>query len=202
MVKCKGVKMKVCIFGAASAHIDDIYIKKVEELGKLLAERGHSLVFGAGATGLMGAAARGFKEGNGYIHGVIPEFFREEGVEVIYGECDNITYTETMSQRKAIMEDDCDAFVITPGGIGTFEEFFEVLTLKQLSRHQKAIIIYDIENYYCELEKFMKVAYERKFITFKCYEMYSYANSAKEVIDLLENYKPDGTPWQKLKIGD
>ena len=202
MVKCKGVKMKVCIFGAASAHIDDIYIKKVEELGKLLAERGHSLVFGAGATGLMGAAARGFKEGNGYIHGVIPELFREEGVEVIYGECDNITYTETMSQRKAIMEDDCDAFVITPGGIGTFEEFFEVLTLKQLGRHQKAIIIYDIENYYCELEKFMKVAYERKFITFKCYEMYSYANSAKEVIDLLENYKPDGTPWQKLKIGD
>lgn len=75
--------MKICIFGAASAHIDDIYIKKVEELGELLAKRGHSLVFGAGATGLMGAAARGFKRGGGFIHGVIPKFFREESVEQI-----------------------------------------------------------------------------------------------------------------------
>ena len=74
--------MKICIFGAASAHIDDIYIKAVEELGEELAKRGHSLVFGAGATGLMGAAARGFKRGGGYIHGVIPEFFREESTRI------------------------------------------------------------------------------------------------------------------------
>lgn len=105
--------MKVCIFGAASAHIDDIYIKKVEELGEMLALRGHSLVFGAGATGLMGAAARGFKAGGGKIHGVIPEFFREESVEVIFGGCDKLTFTQTMSERKRIMEDECDAFIIT-----------------------------------------------------------------------------------------
>ena len=194
--------MKICIFGAASAHIDEIYINKVEYLGRYLAERGHTLVFGAGATGLMGAAARGFTEGKGYIHGVIPEFFREEGVELIYDKCDKMTYTKTMSERKKIMEDDCDAFIITPGGIGTFEEFFEVLTLKQLGRHSKPIIIFDIDGYYAELEKFIKVAYERKFITFKCYEMYSYANSAEEIAEYLENYVPDGTPWQKLKIGD
>ena len=120
--------MKICVFGAASAHIDDIYVKKIEELGEMLAKRGHSLVFGAGATGLMGAAARGFKRGGGYIHGIIPEFFREEGVEIIYDDCDKMTYTKTMSERKQKMEDDCDAFIIAPGGIGTFEEFFEVLT--------------------------------------------------------------------------
>ena len=78
--------MNICIFGAASAHIDEFYIKKVEALAKKLASRGHSLVFGAGATGLMGAAARGVKKGGGYIHGVIPEFFRDEGVELIYEE--------------------------------------------------------------------------------------------------------------------
>ena len=183
--------MKICIFGAASAHIDEIYIKKVEDLSQKLAKRGHSLVFGAGATGLMGAAARGFKKGNGYIHGVIPEFFRDESVEVIFGDCD-----------KRIMEDDCDAFIITPGGIGTFEEFFEVLTLKQLGRHKKAIAVFNIENYYDGLEEFMKQVYERKFINFKCYEMYSYFDTAEQIIDYLENYKPDGTPWQKLKIGD
>ncbi|MDE7182205.1 MAG: TIGR00730 family Rossman fold protein [Clostridia bacterium] len=194
--------MKICIFGAASAHIDEIYIKKVEELGEKLAKRGHSLVFGAGATGLMGAAARGFKRGGGYIHGVIPKFFRDEGVELIYDNCDKTTYTETMSERKKIMEDDADAFIITPGGIGTFEEFFEVLTLRQLGRHEKPIAIYNIENYYDDMEKFMQMVTERKFITFKCNEMYSYFDTAEEIISYLENYVPSGTPWQKLKIGD
>lgn len=194
--------MKICVFGAASAHIDDIYIKTVENLGEEMARRGHSLVFGAGATGLMGAAARGVKKGGGFIHGVIPHFFREEGVELIYEECDKITYTQNMAERKKTMEDEADAFIITPGGVGTFEEFFEVLTLKQLGRHDKPIAILNIENYYDDLEKFMKTVTERKFITFKCWEMYSYFNTVDEALNYLENYKPQGTPWQKLKIGD
>lgn len=194
--------MKICIFGAASAHIDEVYIKAVEKLGEMLAKRGHSLVFGAGATGLMGAAARGFKKGGGYIHGVIPKFFKEEDVEVIYTEVDKMTYTDTMSERKRIMEDDADAFIITPGGIGTFEEFFEVLTLKQLGRHDKPMVIYNIENYYDDLEKFMRTVTERKFITFKCSEMYENLTSDEEIINYLENYKPSGTSWRKLKIGD
>ena len=194
--------MKICVFGAASAHIDDIYIKTVENLGEEMARRGHSLVFGAGATGLMGAAARGVKKGGGFIHGVIPHFFREEGVELIYEECDKITYTQNMAERKKTMEDEADAFIITPGGVGTFEEFFEVLTLKQLGRHDKPIAILNIENYYDDLEKFMKTVTERKFITFKCWEMYSYFNTVDEALNYLENYKPQSTPWQKLKIGD
>ncbi len=194
--------MKICIFGAASAHIDEKYIQKTEELGFLLAKRGHSLVFGAGATGLMGAAARGFKRGGGKILGVIPQFFKDEGVEVIYGECDELIYTQTMSERKMRMEDEADAFIIVPGGIGTFEEFFEVLTLKQLGRHKKAIAIYNIGNYYDDLEKFMQSVAERKFITFKCYEMYSYFNDGESIADYLESYKPSGVGWRKLKIGD
>lgn len=194
--------MKICIFGAASAHIDDNYIKAVERLGKSLALRGHSLVFGAGGTGLMGAAARGFKAGGGHIHGVIPNFFREECVEVIYDGCDKITYTKTMAERKSVMEDLADAFIITPGGIGTFEEFFEVLTLKQLGRHGKAMAVFNIDGYYDDLEKFMQTVAERKFMTFKCGEMYEYFKDADKIIDYLENYKPKGSPWQKMKIGD
>lgn len=194
--------MKICVFGAASAHIDEIYIRETELLCEKLARRGHTLVFGAGATGLMGAAARGFKRGGGFVHGVIPHFFREEGVEAIYGDCDEITYTATMAERKAKMEDEAEAFVITPGGIGTFEEFFEVLTLKQLGRHNKAMVIFNIENYYDDLEKFMQTVTERKFITFKCNELYSVANSAEEVVSYLENYIPTSTPWKKLKTGD
>lgn len=194
--------MKICVFGAASDKIDGVYVDAVERLCEKLAKRGHSLVFGAGATGLMGAAARGFKFGGGYIHGVIPEFFREENVEALYGGCDKITYTENMSERKRKMEDDADAFIIAPGGIGTFEEFFEVLTLKQLGRHKKAIAVYNIENYYGEMQKFMSVALERKFLTFDCSKMYKLFTSEDEIIEYIENYKPDYDSWRKLKIGD
>ena len=194
--------MKICIFGAASAHIDDNYIKAVERLGKSLALRGHSLVFGAGGTGLMGAAARGFKAGGGHIHGVIPNFFREECVEVIYDGCDKITYTKTMAERKSVMEDLADAFIITPGGIGTFEEFFEVLTLKQLGRHGKAMAVFNIDGYYDDLEKFMQTVADKKFITFKCSQMYQCFTDECKMIYYIENYGGQTTPWQKLKIGD
>ena len=120
--------MKICVFGASSAHIDDKYIQVVEKLGEEMAKRGHSLVFGCGGTGLMGAAARGVKRGGGYIHGVVPTFFKQNGVEILFDECDKVTYTQTMRERKAIMEDDADAFIIVPGGVGTFEEFFEIVT--------------------------------------------------------------------------
>lgn len=194
--------MKICIFGAASAHIDDIYIKTVEELGEKLAKRGHELVFGAGATGLMGAAARGFKRGGGFVHGVIPEFFREENVECIYDGCDKLTFTKNMAERKTTMEDEAEAFIIVPGGIGTFEEYFEVLTLKQLGRHSKAMALYNIEGYYDDLEKFMQTVEERKFMNYDCSRMYECFNSAEEVIKYIENYVPQATPWHKLKTGE
>ncbi|MBO5784143.1 MAG: TIGR00730 family Rossman fold protein, partial [Clostridia bacterium] len=124
--------MKCCIFGAASPLIDQKYIEKTEDLGRFLAKNGHSLVFGAGANGLMGAAARGFSEEKGEIVGVIPHFFRDENIEEIFEDCTEIVYTETMQERKFTMEELADCFIIVPGGIGTFEVFFEVLTLKQL----------------------------------------------------------------------
>lgn len=194
--------MKICIFGAASTHIDQKYIDKAEALGEQLAKRGHSLVFGCGSTGLMGAAARGFKRGGGHIHGVVPTFFRDEAVERLFLDCDEITYTQTMAERKKTMEDSAEAFIILPGGVGTIEEFFEVLTLKELGRHDKAIAIYNVDGYYDNLEKFMQEVAERKFITFKCNELYSYFSSAEDIINYLENYVPEGTPWQKLKLGE
>ena len=194
--------MKICVFGASSAHIDDRYIQLVEELGEEIARRGHSLVFGAGGTGLMGAAARGIKKGGGYIHGVVPAFFKEEGVELLFHDCDKLTYTQTMRERKAIMEDDADAFIIVPGGVGTFEEFFEIVTLKQLNRHDKAIAVLNIENYYDELEVFMRTACERKFITKTCLTLYKVFGDIEDVLGYLENYVPQALPFSRTKLGD
>ena len=148
--------MKICVYGAASSKIDEKYVNDVYNLAKYLGERGHSLVFGAGSQGLMGAAARGFKDAGAKVFGVIPKFFEENGFEGIFYDADELHFTETMAERKQMMEDECDAFIIVPGGIGTFEEFFQVLTLKQLGRHKKAIVVYNSFGYYDELERIME----------------------------------------------
>ena len=191
--------MKICIFGAASAQIDRCYVEAVEDLAEKMAKRGHSLVFGAGGSGLMGAAARGTKRGGGYIHGVIPKFFREERLESIYDQRDELTFTDTMAERKTTMEDDCDAFIIVPGGIGTLEEFYEVITLKQLGRHHKAIAFYNLNGYYDTLEKFMHEMSEKKFMAAACHEMYRIFTDAEELFAYLETYVPDVTSARVLK---
>lgn len=194
--------MKICVFGASSAHIGNNYIQAVEALGENMVARGHSLVFGAGGTGLMGAAARGVRRAGGYVHGVVPLFFKEREIEQLFDDCDKVTYTETMRERKAVMEDDADAFIITPGGIGTFEEFYEVLTLKQLGRLDKAIAVFDVDGYYKELQAFMQTAVERKFITEGCLKLYGYFDDADKTLDYLEAYVPHGISIKKTKLGD
>ena len=193
--------MKICVFGAASYEINEKYIKLVEELGELMAKRGHELVFGAGGNGLMGAAARGVTNQNGKIYGIIPSFFRDETIEAIYDKCDQLIYTETMAQRKAKMEDLADAFIIVPGGIGTFEEFFEVLTLKQLGRHTKPIVIYDIDGYYKKLEEFLDFSISEKFIKDNCKQLYGYENDPVKVLDYIENDKQIKFDVHEMKQG-
>ena len=191
--------MRVCVYGASSSHIDKEYILKGEELGKILAERGHNLVFGAGSDGMMGAAARGFKAGGANIHGVIPKFFEENGYEAIFYDADKITYTQTMAERKAIMEDECEAFIITPGGIGTFEEFFQVLTLKQLGRHKKAIVLYNINGYYEPIKQLIQSGIDSKFINNECEKLCVFVDTAEEVVNYIESYSTDDIKWQSLK---
>jgi hypothetical protein len=191
--------MKICVFGAASDHIDKIYIQKVEELGEKMAKRGHSLVFGCGGTGVMGAVARGVKKGGGYIHGVVPSFFRDCGIEGLFEDCDMVTYTETMRERKAIMEDDADAFIVAPGGVGTLEELYEIITLKQLNRHDKAIVLFNIDDYYNSLQDFMVMSTERKFLTPHCLKLYEIFSDADKILDYLEAYVPNVIPFTQAK---
>ena len=191
--------MRICIFGAASDKIERKYITDCYELAKLLAKRGHDLVFGAGGEGLMGAAARGFKENGGKVHGVIPYFFEENGYEAIFKDCDELTRTDTMAERKRIMEDEADAFIIVPGGIGTLEEFFEVLTLKQLGRHKKAIVIYNSHGFYTNFDISLDQIISQKFVNEECKMLYKTLNSREEVVDYIENYSADGISWDLLK---
>ena len=191
--------MKICIFGAASDKIDKKYIDDCYNLAKTLALRGHELVFGAGGEGLMGAAARGFKEFGAKIHGVIPYFFDENGYEAIFKDCDELTRTESMAERKRIMEDEAEAFIVVPGGIGTLEEFFEVLTLKQLGRHKKAIVIYNSYGFYTAFDKSLDEIISKKFVNEECKLLYKTLDSHEAVADYIENYSADGIIWDLLK---
>ena len=185
--------MRICVYGAASPTIDKKYIELVEKMGQEMANRGHSLVFGGGGNGLMGAAARGVKSGGGYILGVIPKFFDEENVEAICDFCDELIQPDTMRQRKQLMEDNSDAFIIVPGGIGTFEEFFEILTLKQLCRHNKPIALYNLMGYYNDINYAIEQSMKKNFIRDNCKELYYMTDDLDDLLHYIE------TPVDKIR---
>ena len=193
--------MRICVYGAASPTIDKDYIEKVETMGKEMALRGHSLVFGGGGNGLMGAAARGVHSEGGYIFGVIPKFFKEENVEKICDFCDELIMPDTMRERKQIMEDNADAFIVVPGGIGTYEEFFEILTLKQLCRHNKPITIYNINGYYDEINTSMENSIKKNFIRKDCLDLYKVTDSLDELFKYIEAPVTDIKTLKELKDG-
>lgn len=193
--------MRVCVYGAASPTIDPKYMELVETMGRELAKRGHSLVFGGGGNGLMGAAARGVKSAGGYILGVIPKFFDEEDVEAICDFCDELLQPDTMRQRKQLMEDNADAFIVVPGGIGTFEEFFEILTLKQLCRHNKPIALYNLMGYYDDINKVLDEAMKKNFIRDNCKELYYTTDDLEELFRYIEEPVEKIRTIKELKDG-
>jgi uncharacterized protein (TIGR00730 family) len=193
--------MRICVYGAASPTIDPEYIRQTEILGEEMAKRGHSLVFGGGANGLMGAAARGVKKGGGSILGVIPKFFENETIEAIYDKCDELLTPDTMRERKQLMEDNSDAFIITPGGIGTYEEFFEILTLKQLCRHNKPIAIFNIMGYYDGLNEVMNQAMQKNFIRENCSTLFRITDNLDELLEYIETPVDDTLTVKQLKDG-
>lgn len=192
--------MKICVYGAASSEIDKSFIEAGEELGRKIVERGHSLVFGGGRNGMMGAVATGVSEKNGELLGIAPKFFEENNAEISFKGCTYFMHAETMRERKKLLEECSDAFIISPGGIGTFDEFFEILTLKQLGRHNKAIVILNINGYFNNMLKMMEVSIEQRFITHDCVELFKVTDSIDEALDYIEKYDPTDVDLSKVKI--
>lgn len=192
--------MRVCVYGAASSEIDKVYTEAGEELGRKIAERNWSYTFGGGRNGMMGAVARGMKEKNGYILGILPTFFEENNAEISFEECSKFIRTETMRERKRELEENSDAFIVSPGGIGTFDEFFEILTLKQLGRHNKPIVIWNVDHYYDELLGMMQKSVDKKFITDDCRNLYKVCSDIDEMLDYIENYRPEDFDISLVKI--
>lgn len=176
--------MNICVYGAASTEIEKDIVLKTEKLGEAMAKRGHALVFGGGKNGMMGAVARGAYREKGKIIGIAPTFF--DALGVYFEGCSEFISTETMRERKQIMEESSDAFIVTPGGIGTFDEFFEILTLRSLGRHNKPIAVYNINGYYDHLEAMLLSAVEGRFMEKATMELCQFFDDPEKLLDYLE----------------
>ena len=175
----------VCVFGSSSEAIDRRFLDAAYSLGASIYKRGEGLIFGAGKYGVMGAVARGYMSGGGVPTGVSPHFFKKRNV--LLREC-RLVFTDTMRERKAYMEDNSDAFIICAGGIGTFEEFFEVLTLKQLGQHSKPIIIYNLAGCYDGMIELLESSIRGKFLSEDTRKLYYVAENEDEIFAFLDGY--------------
>lgn len=175
--------MKICIFGASSDLIKEEYKIAAYNLGKTLAENGHTLVFGGGKSGLMGAAARGFSAGNGYIIGITPVIFDSD--RFLYP-LDEKIVTKTLVDRKETMVQISDAFICLPGGIGTYDELFEVLSERQLDYYNKPVIIYNTLGYYDKMIDFLKDTHDKGFMDEASLSIYHICENPEEVIKALK----------------
>ena len=186
--------MNICIFGASSDRIDQAYFTAAYELGSLIGREGHRLIFGGGQEGLMGACARGALEAGGKALGIAPRFFDEPGI-LMKDTCDFL-FTDTMSERKARMEDEADAFIALPGGIGTYEEFFEVLTLKQLGRHGKPMALLNTLGYYDALYSLLNMTAESGFMNENVTRLFALCPDPAEALKHIsaDSEAPVGSP--------
>ena len=172
--------MNICVFGASSDRIDHRYFDAAYELGVLIARGGHRLVFGGGKEGLMGACARGVLSEGGRPLGIAPLFFDEPGI-LMKDNCD-LVFTDTMAERKSCMEDEADAFIALPGGIGTYEEFFETLTLKALGQHSKPMALLNTNAYYEPFQAMLERTAEKGFMGKGVLDLYALCETPEEAI--------------------
>ena len=182
--------MNLCIYGAASDLIDKSFIEAGEALGVEMAKRGHDLVFGGGGAGLMGAVARGVhRQGGVKITGIVPDFFIENGKHVdgiLFDNIDEYIETDTMRERKKLLDEMADGFIITPGGIGTYDELFEMLTLKNLGQHKKPMAVLNTNGYYDSLLAVLDTGIKEGFIKQKAKDLLFISDDINAVLDYIE----------------
>ena len=156
--------------------------KEARTLGSLMAERNVRLVFGAGHVGLMGVLADAVLEKGGEALGVIPQALVNK--ELAHGGLTELVITQTMHERKAIMADQADAFVALPGGFGTLDELFEILTWAQLGIHQKPVALLDGTGFYSGLLDWMQTLVNNGFVKLKCKEMLRLYQNPIDLLDV------------------
>ncbi len=177
--------MKICVYCASSPKIDKSYFEATEKLAKYFVENHIEIVYGGGGTGLMGKLADTILEHGGKIKGIMPNFMRE--LEWAHKDVKDFEFTDTMHERKAKFLEGIDGIVTLPGGSGTLEELFEVITLKRLGQFTKPIVILNTNGYYNHLEKMLESCVSQNFMHEKHLQMWEFVNEPEEVIGAIKN---------------
>jgi len=186
----------ICIFAGSSVGNRKIYTETAKDLAASIIDHGYKIVFGGGSNGLMGILADSALDAGGHITGIITE--QLNGIEVGHKGLSELVIVETMHDRKKEMAERSDAVVCLPGGVGTWEEFFESLTWNQLGLQSKPIILLNLDDYYSLLSEFVEHSVAEGFLPRSTANELIFVNSIAEVIEQLQHYVPkDKANWFK-----
>lgn len=180
--------MRITIFCASSQAIDREYFDAAIEVTKLLVAENHSIIYGGGDTGLMGAVADTVLEMGGEITGIIPDFMKE--VEWMHKGVNDMIVVDTMAERKRLLIEKSDAILVLAGGTGTLEELMEVVSLKKLGKYPHPIVLLNSCGFYDLLQDFMVKMVEEKFMNPQHLDVWEIVNSPSEVLESIKNQSP------------
>ena len=179
---------RICVFCGSNRGVRSEYIEAAQDLGKVLVKRNLSLVYGGGNVGLMGVIADAVLAEGGEVIGVIPQSLVDR--EVAHQNLTKMHIVNSMHERKALMADLSDGFIAMPGGMGTFDEFCEILTWAQLGIHQKPCGILNVENYFTPLLRMFDHAMEEGFLRDTHRNLVIEATTPERLLDLFDDYQP------------
>ena len=185
---------KICIFCGSSMGYNPVYREKATELGRALADRQCELLYGGGSVGLMKIIADVMLENHCKVIGTITQHLMD--MEVGYKDISELIVVDSMSERKKILEDMADGFIAMPGGLGTMDEFFETFVLSQLRVFDKPVALYNVNNFYDDIIRFINHAANEGFVRKEHAEGLIVSDDPKELLEKMEQFQPtDVKKW-------
>ncbi|MBZ9730515.1 TIGR00730 family Rossman fold protein [Salegentibacter sp. JZCK2] len=182
----------IAVFCASSEGNDEKIYTESYRLGKVLAQKSIKLVFGGSKLGLMGQVAAGTLQNGGEVIGVIPDFLKTK--EVVHTDLTELITTKDMHERKLKMHELSDGFIALPGGFGTFEELFEIVTWGQLGLHQNPIGLLNINGFYDDLIEMLKTMVRKGLLRKENFDLLLIAENIEELLEKMHNFKPMPVP--------
>ncbi|MDC7997839.1 TIGR00730 family Rossman fold protein [Gilvibacter sediminis] len=183
---------RIAVFCGSSSGNDMAITDAAQKLGQLLVAQQIELVYGAAKIGVMGEIAKAVLDAGGYVTGVIPEFLKRK--EVVHLGLSELITTKNMHQRKLIMSERSDGFIALPGGFGTLEELFEIITWSQLGLHQKPVGLLNINGFYDPLINLLEGMVRKGFLKMENFEILLVATEPEQLLDKMRSFVPKNVP--------
>lgn len=181
----------IAVYCGSAPGFDPNFMTAAYELGESLASEQIGLVYGGASVGLMGAVANGCLSKNGSVTGVLPTFLKKKEIE--HSGLGKLILVETMHERKRVMFDLSDAFIVLPGGFGTMEEFFEIITWSQLGLHNKPVVLLNWNGFYNPLVQMFRTMVESGFLKKENAALVQVLENSQDLLPTLQNYSPSKT---------